>query len=767
MLAAATALVILAAAAPEPADPRLPLVEMQLSESWEEALERTRAELSEDPEMAREMGFDYLRGHLLHLLGRQRPASDAFSDAIGTAPDLEPYSRFRLAEVQMELGHPEVAAGLVTSVVDDSVPEALLREAVWLFTRALARGGDCRLLRGVDAASLPESSGRSIRLAEGRCALRTGKPDEAYATFLDLLEGDAHDEAEREAAESLARHYEAAGQRPTPEVAGRLGRAFHQHRDFDRAIRYLGWALPPRDEPLSGHHFDTAYARVRSLFWQERFEEAAMGYAWLAQATGDPRKRAQVHYQESRCYELLGRRYQALESYRAAYKTDPEGPWAAASLMSMMRLELALGFEEDAARLFDYMMDRRAFRQTAARAGLFLAASDLVRGRSDRAGDWLDRAEWADRRIGLEAEYWRGRLAELADRPGDAVESYSEVLRRDVFHPLAQAARGRLSQPRLASVARERGRELARSSRSRDLYTAWLLLGSEDEAGVRARQTLERLLRSSAATAPWLDLQFVPVRQWPLWGSRLEEPEEMLLALGIWDHAVREVGRQFPVSDPDLGFTGSDLLAGSGQTRASILRAEILAKRIPSSVYEPLWPEPFRRLLHPLVHRDLLIRATRRFGVDPLLLAALIREESRFDPRALSPASARGLTQFVQPTAQQLASDLGLRTITPDHLYRPHVSIPLGAAYMGQLSERFPNAPEAVVAAYNAGPAQAEVWRSYCFSSEPEELFTKVSFRETRNYLARVLSSWARYRDLYSPPSDASNRSTTGGSSPE
>lgn len=774
MLAAAAAAVVLAAGSPEPPDPRLHLVELQLATAWEEALERTEAELAENPEAAREMGFDYLRGHLLHMMGRRRSASDAFSDAIGTAPKLEPYSRFRLAEVQMELGHPEVAAGLVTSVVDAGVPHALLREAVRLFVRALDQGGDCRLLRGIDAASLPPHERRQIRLTEGKCALATGQPREAFDLFLELVEEDVHDEVEREAAERLARSLETARRHPADRLAQRLGLAFHQHRDFDQSIRYLDLTLPPRGDPLPEDQFDAAYARVRSYFWQERFEEAAIGYAWLAHNAPGEDRRAQALYQESRCYELLERRYQAMESYRAAYRTSPEGPFAAASLMSMLRLEMVLGFEEDAARLFEYLIDRRDFRRTAARAGLFLAASDLVRGRPDRAGDWLDRAERADRRIALEADYWRGRLSELTDQPRTAIESYARVLRHDAFHPLASAARGRLAEPHLADAARQRGLELAGSDRARDLYTAWLLLG-DGEAGARARQRLEELLRSNSATAAWLDFHLVPVRQWPLWEADLREPEEMLLALGIWDHAVGEIGRWFPVSDPSLGFTGSDLLAGAGQTRASILRAELLAKRVPSILPEPLWPEAFRRLLHPLVHRDLLLRTTARFGIDPLLLAALIREESRFDPRALSPASARGLTQFVRPTARRLAADLDLGPISADDLYRPHVSIHLGTAYLAELSQRFRDAPEAVVAAYNAGPTQAEVWRSYCFSSEPEEYFTKVGFRETSAYVGRVLSSWARYRDLYSlPPEEpadgtpgASKRSTTGGSSPE
>jgi soluble lytic murein transglycosylase len=137
--------------------------------------------------------------------------------------------------------------------------------------------------------------------------------------------------------------------------------------------------------------------------------------------------------------------------------------------------------------------------------------------------------------------------------------------------------------------------------------------------------------------------------------------------------------------------------------------------------------------------------------VDPYLLTALIREESRFDSRAVSAASARGLTQFVLSTASRLAPRAGLDSVSPEDLHRPEVSIALGAAYLEELLERFDGREHQAVAAYNAGENQAELWLSYCFTMEPEEYLTKVGFRETRSYLSNVLGSRAQYADLYAP----------------
>ncbi len=79
------------------------------------------------------------------------------------------------------------------------------------------------------------------------------------------------------------------------------------------------------------------------------------------------------------------------------------------------------------------------------------------------------------------------------------------------------------------------------------------------------------------------------------------------------------------------------------------------------------------------------------------------------------------------------------------------MAIALGAAYLGELSERFESRVELMAAAYNAGEDQAALWRRYCFSQEPEEFLSKVGFRETRSYVQRVLGGREQYADLYPP----------------
>jgi soluble lytic murein transglycosylase len=181
--------------------------------------------------------------------------------------------------------------------------------------------------------------------------------------------------------------------------------------------------------------------------------------------------------------------------------------------------------------------------------------------------------------------------------------------------------------------------------------------------------------------------------------------------------------------------------------------AEVVSRRLPSELPHQFLPEPFRQLLYPRPYEFQVEQQARRFGVDPDLLTAIIREESRFDPLAISGASARGLTQFVGPTARRLAQKLDWVDLDPADLLEPEVAITLGAAYLAELADRFKGNTGQVVAAYNAGEDLARLWQAYCFSQESEEYFSKVGFRQTRGYLEKVLTSRAHYAEIY--PEDA------------
>ncbi|MFN7136101.1 MAG: transglycosylase SLT domain-containing protein [Thermomonas sp.] len=145
-------------------------------------------------------------------------------------------------------------------------------------------------------------------------------------------------------------------------------------------------------------------------------------------------------------------------------------------------------------------------------------------------------------------------------------------------------------------------------------------------------------------------------------------------------------------------------------------------------------------LRFPLHHAERIRREAARNGLDPAWVAAEIRAESVFDPRARSSADARGLMQVVPATGAAIAKSLGLGWKGGDDLYDPDTNIAIGSAYLRQLMDRYGGQPFRVIAGYNAGPAPLARWLAQRPTLDPDVWIETIGYKETRDYVARVLS---------------------------
>jgi soluble lytic murein transglycosylase-like protein len=729
-------------------DPRIDLVALQQTEKPSEAAKLAERLLEEAPEEARALGVEYLLGHLRERLGHPREAVTAYARVMRTSPALRPYALLRAAEIQIHLGHPELSSGLVASLLQGDPPADLVEPAERLLLQSVERGGDCRVLEDLALDRLPASTRRRILQVRLDCA-GAGAVDRV-AQLVELLREDGTDLAASAAARSLLR---IPGLALDADAAAVVGASLHHHREFDDAAELLETAVAALPRDLE-HRADieTLYLLARSWFWTDDLVRAAGGFGNLAERVRRPEDLARALFQQGRTFELRGEWMAASASYRKAYLADSIGRWAAPGLVAAMRVEWRTGRETAALEIVDLLPTRADWREDAARAALYLASSDLVRRRGDRAARWLRQAELALGRDSVEVVFWRARLADASGEAAAAIGHYLATLGLDPYHPLAVVAAERLKAPDLAAGAEQAAIGLAGSHRVRDLAAALRHLGPAHPSGAAARARLferaggQRVVRELAGPTP------VPPPQWPIWEAELSTPEETLLALGLWSAGGAAVAEHFPVSHPALALTASEGLFRAGSVRRSIYVAEMLADRIGDHLPEPLWPRHLRVRLHPVPYTEDIERIALTRGVEAALLLALLREESRFDPDAVSPASARGMAQFVFPTARPLAIRIGLGRISPEDLGDPVLSIELAAAHLAELLERFGGSIPEAVAAYNAGDRQVALWRTHCYSRDPAEFITKVSFEETRAYVARVLGARARYRELYAEP---------------
>ncbi|MFC5571317.1 transglycosylase SLT domain-containing protein [Lysobacter yangpyeongensis] len=145
-------------------------------------------------------------------------------------------------------------------------------------------------------------------------------------------------------------------------------------------------------------------------------------------------------------------------------------------------------------------------------------------------------------------------------------------------------------------------------------------------------------------------------------------------------------------------------------------------------------------LRFPLHHDATIRREAARNRLDPAWVAAEIRAESVFDPRARSGANAMGLMQILPGTGATVARTLGLDWGGADSLYDPDTNIILGTAYLRQLLDKYGGQPYQAIAGYNAGPTPLARWQSQRPGMDPDFWIETVSYKETRDYVARVLA---------------------------
>ncbi|MGQ0712619.1 MAG: transglycosylase SLT domain-containing protein [Gemmatimonadaceae bacterium] len=153
------------------------------------------------------------------------------------------------------------------------------------------------------------------------------------------------------------------------------------------------------------------------------------------------------------------------------------------------------------------------------------------------------------------------------------------------------------------------------------------------------------------------------------------------------------------------------------------------------------------RLIYPIVHREAIIVEAQRRGIDPALVAAIIRQESGFNPRATSSAGARGLMQMMPSVGRAVARSIQVPGWRTELLYQPDINLQLGVRHLEAFLSRY-EAPYAL-AAYNAGESRVVRWLRRPGARDPEMFVERIPFTETRDYVRIVLRNRAMYRALY------------------
>jgi peptidoglycan lytic transglycosylase len=164
---------------------------------------------------------------------------------------------------------------------------------------------------------------------------------------------------------------------------------------------------------------------------------------------------------------------------------------------------------------------------------------------------------------------------------------------------------------------------------------------------------------------------------------------------------------------------------------------------------EGAWDQQILQVTYPFPYRELVRREADEWGIDPFMMAAIIRQESAFKADIVSHAGAIGLMQVMPPTGAELARAHGPSGFTRESLTRPEVNLHLGAAFFVDMSRRYDDELPLVLSAYNAGPTRATRWRRYPEAGDPLRFTERIPITETRGYVKSVRRNLGLYRVLY------------------
>lgn len=163
-----------------------------------------------------------------------------------------------------------------------------------------------------------------------------------------------------------------------------------------------------------------------------------------------------------------------------------------------------------------------------------------------------------------------------------------------------------------------------------------------------------------------------------------------------------------------------------------------------------IWQIPsVEKIVYPYPHKATIQKYAAQYGVDPLLVVAVIREESKFLPQSESHKGAIGLMQLMPNTAKSIAASLGDKTYSEAELLNPEKNIQYGTWYLASLQKVFSNNTTLVIAAYNGGRGHVQEWIN-SGQIDPQNIQQQdIPYKETRDYVSRVLKSYNKYISLY------------------
>ncbi|MBI2682928.1 MAG: transglycosylase SLT domain-containing protein [Acidobacteriales bacterium] len=388
----------------------------------------------------------------------------------------------------------------------------------------------------------------------------------------------------------------------------------------------------------------------------------------------------------------------------------PGSPWLQETLMSMGNKFLLRKDYAQASPYYDQVAQRFPDGKGA-------TAHWKVAWFSYRAGQWDTAKRLFEQQIArfpssqeaANALYWRGRLAEQDQQLTKARAYYNKI-----------------------------------TSRFRNYYYAGLAQERLEAIGDGPDQP-EALLQAIPQTA---SPPVYPASAEGVTHIRLQKAR-LLSNAGLSDYAIKEL--QTAAFDPNNKWALTELARMQEEAGRHAQALQTLKRAIPSYFATDLaaFPRPILEGLFPRAYWPVLERQAQENALDPYLVASLIRQESEFNPQAVSRANAYGLMQLLPSVGRQVAHRIKLKPYSTASLLDPNANLRLGTRYFREMLDENGGQVEYALAAYNAGPDRVTDWLAAGPYRDIPEFVESIPFTETREYVQAIMRNVRVYKQLY------------------
>ncbi|MBN1282683.1 MAG: transglycosylase SLT domain-containing protein [Proteobacteria bacterium] len=673
---------------------------------------RRRASTYSQPE------WDFLLGYAHFHDGRWDAAGKSFAAASGRLDGLGDYLIYYRAAVANRKGDHAAALALLDSLAKEFPDTALSRDADAERATALAgarRFGEAQAALGRALAGADDLEARRIEREMAEAYVLMGDSSEGVDRVKRLAlsagcERDLEDisglisEVKRRFGVDVQR-WQAA---PSRQLA--LARSFTGQSQWQDAAARLERLLS-RSDLTREERAEAKWLLAKCCRWTHRYDEAIALLSDLVKEGGG----LNVSGIESTLAIIYSKKNEydkARAIRRRMMERAPAGSRAAAEMaFKIAFLYMDEGRYDEAIAHLDRVAGMRGAGSSAVMARWYSGWCRMMKGDNAAAlaaFDGLIGRRASDAKIDDRARYWKGRVLESMGRGGEAKEEFRHLLSKYPRGYYAELARRRLRGDRRtdADFVRAAG--------------AWPD-GGEWSPGNIAGQGSPRMARAL-----------------------------IFDRLGLHAEAARELRAIDYRRNPDL--------AGPAMWLAERNFAHDLAYRIAGARFGPsLKAEPGKdrfgrfvwRQTHPAAYEPVVASLSQAEGVDPLLVWSVMKNESNFRPRVISPAGAVGLMQLMPTTAQRLAAGSGGEGNSREELYDPATNIAFGVTYLGMLAQMFGGNAVAMIASYNAGEEAVERWMRNGHVKDIEAWIEEIPYAETNLYVKKVLNSYWNYQRLY------------------